>query len=95
MSSFKLPVNKVIAKQKGIKMLKELKENNEKLEKINQSIQVLLETKRNLFPRFYFLSDDEVLEVIANSELDRMQGMLNKIFDGITRLGVNDQNSIN
>lgn len=71
-------------------MLKDLKDNNEKLEGINHSLQVLLEKNRNTFPRFYFLSDDEVIDIIATDKLDKLQGMLNKIFDGITLLKMDD-----
>jgi dynein heavy chain, axonemal len=53
-------------------------------------LQELLTNKRAIFPRFYFLSDDEVLEVISSGENETIQGMLNKIFDGITRLKVAD-----
>jgi dynein heavy chain len=46
------------------------------------------------FPRFYFLSPDEVLDIIAasgNEQMDKVQGMLNKIFDGLTKFEINEQ----
>jgi hypothetical protein len=62
----------------------------------------LLEEKRGIFPRLYFLSDDEVLDLISSSASgtadnatikkaqDLMQSMLNKIFDGINRVKINN-----
>ena len=46
----------------------------------------MLNTKRENFPRLFFLSDDEVLDIISSNDPEKIQGMLNKIFDGITRL---------
>lgn len=89
-ASLKKELNKIITTKRGYKMLRELRDNNEKLEHINQSLQQLLEDKRNKFPRFYFLSDDEVIDIIATDKLDKLQGMLNKIFDGITRLKLDE-----
>lgn len=35
----------------------------EKLEHIERALEIYLETKRQLFPRFYFISNDDMLEV--------------------------------
>ena len=35
----------------------------EEFEIIQRALEIFLETKRNIFPRFYFLSNDDLLEV--------------------------------
>jgi dynein heavy chain len=46
-----------------------------------------LETKRQSFPRFYFLSNDELLQIIASSEGRSVEKHINKCFDNISKLG--------
>lgn len=38
------------------------------LDDITKALISYMETKRQAFPRFYFLSDDELLEILANSD---------------------------
>lgn len=53
---------------KLIPLYDELSDMSEALEKINKHLSQYLETKRRAFPRFYFLSDDDLLEVLGNAK---------------------------
>jgi len=41
---------------------------NKLLEKVTKGLQSYMESKRDAFPRFYFLSDEEVLDMLAKSD---------------------------
>ncbi|KXS19215.1 hypothetical protein M427DRAFT_507867 [Gonapodya prolifera JEL478] len=59
----------------------------EKLEGIQKSLDSYLETKRQAFPRFYFLSNDDLLEVLGQGrDPNAIQGHLRKCFDNLVRL---------
>jgi|LauGreDrversion4_2_1035121.scaffolds.fasta_scaffold3753817_1 dynein heavy chain len=56
------------------KLNDDLENYNQVLDDIQKQLERYLETKRRAFPRFYFLSNDELLEILANSnELDIIQ----------------------
>lgn len=65
-----------IAKEKNCKraltekknFLQDLYELNESFEKIQKLLKQFLESKRAQFPRFYFLSDEDLLEIIGQSK---------------------------
>lgn len=44
-------------------LLKKLLVQNDELESIQRALEIYLESKRQLFPRFYFISNDDLLEV--------------------------------
>jgi hypothetical protein len=59
--------NSVIDFCSSAMLLEKFQESNEQLEEIQQRLNVFLQSKRALFPRFYFLADDELLLVGDNA----------------------------
>lgn len=71
-------------------LLEKLSEMNTKLEEIQKSLDMYLETKRQIFPRFYFLSNDDLLEILGQSRnAEAVQPHLKKCFDNIKSLRIN------
>jgi len=72
-------------------LLDNLKNNNDILDDIQKKLEDYLENKRAAFPRFYFLSNDELLEILANSQnLDVIQQHLKTCFDNLVRLDIQE-----
>uniref|UniRef100_A0A8C5V6J6 Dynein axonemal heavy chain 2 n=1 Tax=Microcebus murinus TaxID=30608 RepID=A0A8C5V6J6_MICMU len=68
-------------------LLDNLIEMNTILEDIQKSLDMYLETKRHIFPRFYFLSNDDLLEILGQSRNpEAVQPHLKKCFDNIKSL---------
>ena len=76
------------------KMLDTFQEMDAKLEKIQKSLDAYLEKKRQQFPRFYFLSSDDLLEILGQAK-DPMnvQPHFKKCFEGIKRLDMHPPGS--
>ncbi|KAG2467637.1 DYH6 protein, partial [Polypterus senegalus] len=73
-------------------VLEMLQMNNVHLEKIQKSLEDYLEMKRTVFPRFYFLSNDDLFNVLAQSKNpNAIQPYLPKCFENINSLDVKDQ----
>lgn len=54
------------------------------LSKIQKALGEYLERERNSFPRFYFVGDEDLLEILGNSkDLIRVQKHFKKMFAGL------------
>lgn len=75
--------------QKSLERLAEL------LNKIQKALGEYLEKERLSFPRFYFVGDEDLLEMIGNSnDTLRIAKHFKKMFAGISGLTMDDDNSI-
>ena len=69
------------------KRLETLEELLDKLDKCQKSLSDYLNTKRNAFPRFFFISDDELLSVLGTSDPTAIQIHMLKLFTNVKTLG--------
>jgi dynein heavy chain len=56
------------------------------LDGCQKSLNDYLDTKRNAFPRFFFISDDELLSILGSHECTCVQEHMIKMFDNIASL---------
>lgn len=88
-SPFVLDVLAINGVQKSLERLAEL------LNKIQKALGEYLERERVSFPRFYFVGDEDLLEIIGNSnDTFRVAKHFKKMFAGLSGLLMDDDNNI-
>ena len=88
-SPYVLDVLAINGIQKSLERLAEL------LNKIQKALGEYLERERLSFPRFYFVGDEDLLEIIGNSnDILRVAKHFKKMFAGLSGLLVDDETSI-
>jgi len=66
-----------------------------RLEETQRALELYMETKRNIFPRFYFISNDDLLDILVHSNNPkRLQPHFKKCFDNINKLKLTVSNII-
>lgn len=69
------------------RLLELLKDNNKLLDLVYKGLSDYLELKRSIFPRLYFLSDDELLEILSQGRNPlAVQPHLRKCFENIAKV---------
>ena len=88
-SPYILDVLNISGVQKSLERLAEL------LNKIQKALGEYLERERVAFPRFYFVGDEDLLEIIGNSnDTYRIQKHFKKMFAGLSGLVLDDDSII-
>ncbi|EDO38992.1 predicted protein [Nematostella vectensis] len=65
----------------------------DQLQRCQKSLNEFLEEKRSLFPRFYFIGDDDLLEILGQATNPTViQSHLKKLFAGIHHVGFDEGN---
>ena len=93
-AAVKAPNVLAVTAKKGL--LEGFKDSNKLLDQIMKGLADYLETKRKAFPRFYFLSNDELLEILSQTrDPHAVEPHLRKCFDAIDKLSFTSNGLIN
>jgi len=62
------------------------------MDRIQKNLEDYLEEKRGQFPRFYFISNDELLQILAHSaDLKAIEKHANKCFENLQSFVLQDE----
>ncbi|EFN82623.1 Dynein heavy chain 7, axonemal [Harpegnathos saltator] len=75
-------------------LLEILNQANGKLEKASKGVKDYLDLKKLSFPRFFFLENSEIREILFESDMMKRHTVVKKCFPGIERLKVDKSNCI-
>jgi dynein heavy chain len=76
-------------------LLEKFTEANKNLEIVQKGLAEYLEKKRSIFARFYFLSNDELLEILSQTkEVRNVRPHLGKVFENMKDLEFHDDDTI-
>lgn len=69
--------------------LSDLVDMGNKLDESQKILLQLLERKRTEFPRFYFVSNDDLFELLGNSkDSEKVNKHIKKCFEGVKKLNI-------
>ena len=66
--------------------IKELEEISKDLDTSQKALSNYLDTKKRFFPRFFFISDDELLSILGSSDPEAIQPHMQKLYDNCKTL---------
>ena len=73
-------------------LLGDLQSANEQLDVVEKGLNAFLNTKKMAFPRFFFLSNDELLEILSEGKIPKnVQPFVKKCFESMKDLNFNDE----
>lgn len=76
-------------------LLEDLRDSNVLLEEITHGLNDYLEAKRLGFPRFFFLSNDELISILSHTkDFDCIQKSMSKLFEYIQTINVDSDTMI-
>lgn len=95
-------VMKAIEEEPGItdlidkeNIMKQFQDNNKNLDQIQKKLNDFLEQKRLIFARFFFLANDDLLQILAQTKNPRLvQAHMDKCFEGISKVQFSEQDHV-
>ena len=75
------------------KRTESLQNISEQLDSCQKNLTNYLDSKRNIFARFYFISDDELLEFLGSSSVpNKINAQIKKLFENVQKINFNENN---